>query len=99
MHYTVFTTIAMRLEIKIPHHIARDSNTAMSNRGPRTACRPVEGFVRPSLRLRCSKSILHLTTCPYFDSLEFDIFDAGGPQCLFITPDIIAVKIRTLSVY
>jgi len=21
-----------------------------------------------------------LTTCPYFDNLEFDIFDAGGPQ-------------------
>jgi len=28
---------------------------------------------------RCSKSIL--TTCLYFDNLEFDIFDAGGPQC------------------
>jgi len=26
-----------------------------------------------------------LTTCPYFDNLEFDIFDAGGPQCYFIT--------------
>ena len=26
-----------------------------------------------------------LTTCPYFDNLEFDIFDAGGPQCRFIT--------------
>jgi len=39
-----------------------------------------------------------LTTCPYFDNLEFDIFDAGGPQCYFITSVTIAVWIRTLSV-
>ena len=25
-----------------------------------------------------------VTTCPNFDNLEFDIFDAGGPQCHFI---------------
>jgi len=40
-----------------------------------------------------------LTTCPCFDNLEFDIVDAGGPQCHFITPVTIAVRIRTLSVY
>jgi len=57
---------------------------------PRTACGPFEGFVRPSSGSRCSKSILH-TTCPYFDNFEFDIFDAGGPQCHFITSVTIAV--------
>jgi len=40
-----------------------------------------------------------LTTCPWFDNFEFDVFDAGGPQCLFITSVTIAVRIRTLSVY
>ena len=40
-----------------------------------------------------------LTTCPYFDNLEFDIFDAGGPQCHFITSFTMAVRIRTLSVH
>jgi len=40
-----------------------------------------------------------MTTCPYFDNVEFDIFDAGGAQCHFITSVAIAVRIRTLSVY
>jgi len=40
-----------------------------------------------------------LATCPYFDNLEFDIFDAGGPQCHFITSFTMAVRIRTLSVH
>jgi len=40
-----------------------------------------------------------LTTCPYFDNLEFDIFDAGGPQCHFITSFIVPVRILTLSVH
>jgi len=40
-----------------------------------------------------------LTTCYYFDNLESDIFDAGGPQCHFITSVTIAVRIRTLSVH
>jgi len=39
-----------------------------------------------------------LTTCPCFDNFEFDIFDAGGPQCHFITSVTIAVRIRTLSI-
>jgi len=39
------------------------------------------------------------TTSPYFDNLLFDIFVAGGPQCHFITSVVIAVRIRTLSVY
>jgi len=37
----------------------------MSNRGP------VEGFVRPSFGVRCSKRTR--TTCPYFDNFEFDV--------------------------
>ena len=38
-----------------------------------------------------------LTTFPYFNNLDFDIFDAGGPQCHFITSVTIVVRIRTLS--
>ena len=49
-------------------------------------CGPVEGFVRPSLGFLCSKSIPYTDNCPYFDNLEFDIFDAGGVQCHFILP-------------
>jgi len=54
---------------------------AMSN--PRAACGPVEGFVRPSLGFRCSKSILDIDNLSFFDNLEFDIFDSGDPQCHF----------------
>ena len=39
-----------------------------------------------------------LTTCPYFDNFGFEIFDAGGPQCDFITSVTIMIRIRTLSV-
>jgi len=39
-----------------------------------------------------------LTTFPYFDNLEFDMFNAGGPQCHFITSATIAVNIRMLPV-
>jgi len=39
-----------------------------------------------------------LTTCPYFDNLEFDIFVTGGPQCHLIASVTIAVGIRTLPV-
>jgi len=39
-----------------------------------------------------------LTTCPYFGIPELDVFDAGGPQCHFITSVTIAVWIRTLSI-
>jgi len=70
-----------------------------STRGTRVACGPVEGFMRPSLGFRCSIGILQLTTFPCFDNLEFDVFDAGGPQCHFITSVTIAVRIWTLSVY
>jgi len=65
---------------------------------PRTACGPVEGLVWPSLGFHCSESILHIDHLFLFDNLELDIFDAGGPQCHFITSVIIAVRIRTLSV-
>jgi len=71
---------------------------AMSN--PRAACGPVDGFVRPSLGLRCSIKVSYiLTTCLYVDNLESDIFDAGGPQCLFTMSFTIAVRIRMLSVH
>ena len=65
--------------------------TAMSNSR-------VEGFVRPSLVFTVVKVSYILTTCPCFDNFEFDIFDAGGPQCHFITSVTTAVRIRTLSV-
>jgi len=60
---------------------------------------PFEGFVRPSLGFSCSESILHTDNRPYFDYLEFDIFDARGRQCHFITSVTIAVRIRTLSAH
>jgi len=40
-----------------------------------------------------------LTTCPYFDNLEFDIFGTRGPQCHFITSVTIADSIQTCSVH
>jgi len=40
-----------------------------------------------------------LTTCAHFDTFEFDVFDADGPQCHFIMSVAIAVGIRTLSVH
>jgi len=43
--------------------------------------------------------VLHTQTiCPYFDNLEFDIFDAVGPQCHFIEFVTIAVTIWTFSI-
>jgi len=33
------------------------------------------------------------TTYPCFDNFEFDIFDAGGPQCRFITSVTIAIGV------
>jgi len=38
----------------------------------------------------------YVVTSPYFDNLDFDTFDAGGPQCQFITSVTIAVGVRTL---
>jgi len=75
----------------------KDLDQLCPARWPRVASR---SLVRPSLGFRCSESILLyiLITCPYFDNLEFDIFDAGGPQCHFIKSATIAVRIRTLSV-
>jgi len=55
--------------------------------------------MQPSLGFGCSKNILQMPSYPCFDNLEFEIFDAGGHQCHFITSVIIAVKIRTLSVH
>jgi len=55
-------------------------------------CGPVLGFA-------IVKLVYVLTTCPYFDNLEFDIFDAGCPKCHSIMSVTIAVRIRTLSVH
>jgi len=54
---------------------------------PRVACDPVEGVVQPSLAFAVVKFsyIGLLTTCPYFDNLEVDIFDACRLQCQFLT--------------
>jgi len=68
-------------------------------RGPPAACGPVEGFVRPSLDFRCSKSILYTENLSYFDNLQFVVFYAGGPQCHFITYVTIAFMIQMLSVH
>jgi len=61
-----------------------------------TVCGLREGFVLPSSGFRYSKRILYTVACPYFDNFEFDIFDAGSPQCHFNTSVTIAVWIRTL---
>jgi len=69
--------------------------STMSN--PRASCGPVDCFVRLGLGFCCSKVSYVLTTCPCFDNVELDIFDAGGPQCHIVTSVTIAVRIRTLS--
>jgi len=56
-----------------------------------------QSFVRPSLDFRCSKVSYILTTCPYFDNLEYDVFDAGGLQNNFLTSATFAVRIPTLT--
>jgi len=50
-------------------------------------------------RISIKLSLEFQSTCPYFDNLELDIFDAGSLHCHFITSVTIAVGIRTLSVY
>jgi len=60
--------------------------------------RPSQRFcaiVRPSLDFCCSTSSLDTKTCPYFDNLKFDTFDADGPQCHFITSVLRAGKFHT----
>jgi len=59
---------------------------------------PSRSFVRPGLGFVVKVSYV-LTTSPYFDNLELDIFDAGDLQCNFITSVTIAVRIPTLSVH
>jgi len=65
-------------------------------RGPHVAqskvlCGPVQVFAVVNVSYI-------LTTCPYFDNLEFDIFEASDLQCHFITSVTTALRIRTLSV-
>jgi len=63
----------------------------MSNLQP--ACGPVEVSFGPVYVIFAVVKVSYiLTTCPYFDNLEFDIFDAGGPQCHFITSFTMAVR-------
>jgi len=73
------------------------------------------GYMLTSLGFCFSKSIIHipLTTCPYFDNLVFDIFNAMSSvhlyhvctatlsrlYCHFITSVTNAVRIRTLSIH
>jgi len=67
----------------------------MSNLGT-TEC-----FMQPSLDFHrigklnsAFKQVFYiLTTCPCFDNIVFDIFDAGGLQCHFIMFVTIAVTI------
>jgi len=40
---------------------------------------PAEGFVRPIYIVVVVKVSYILTTCPFFDNLEFDISVASGP--------------------
>jgi len=61
--------------------------------------RPVEVFCGPAKVFAVVKVSYILTTCPYSDNFEFDIFDAGGPQCQFITFFNMAGRIWTLSVH
>jgi len=68
----------------------------MSKLQPWAACGPVKSFVHPSLGFCCSKSILHTDNLS-LNNLDFDIFDAGGPQFHFIASVTIAVRIRTLQ--
>jgi len=68
------------------------------SRGPRAASKVLCGPAKVLAVVKVSY-IYILTTCPYFDNLEFDIFDAGGPQCHFITSITIAVRIQTVSVH
>jgi len=66
-------------------------------RGPWAACNPVEGVCGQVQVFAVVKVFYILTTCPYFDNLEFDIFDAGGYQCHFITSVTIAIRIHMVS--
>ena len=64
--------------------------------------RPSRWFCAAQFRssLYCYMKVSYiLIACPYVDNLEFDIFDADGPQCHFIMSSTIAVRIRMLSVY
>jgi len=70
----------------------------MSNPRPVGRMRRSRSFFAAQLRFSVVIVSYTLTTCPYFDNLEFDIFNAGGFQCQFITSVIIAVMTRTLSV-
>jgi len=51
---------------------------------PAAPCGPVERFMWPGLGYCCSKSVLDIDNLSFFDNLEFDIFDTGGPLCHFI---------------
>jgi len=61
--------------------------------------RPAMSNLRPSLGFRFCKISYTLTTCPDCNSLELEIFDAGGFQCHFIMSVTISVRIQTLSTH
>jgi len=76
---------------KLQYHYL--SSTAMPNAAQsKILCGPV--YV-----VAVAKVSYILKTCPYFDNLEFKIFDLGGLQCHFIMFVTTAVRMRTLSVH
>ena len=54
---------------------------------------------RPSLGFLCSKSIPHTNNLSLFWQFFIWNFNAGGPQCRFITSVTVAVEVRMLSVH
>jgi len=70
-------------------------SAAMSIPRPVGCMRPSRWFCPAQFRFQLQSALL--TTSPYFDDLEFDIFDAISAHCHFISADTIAVRIRTLS--
>jgi len=55
---------------------------------PRAACGSVQVYA-------VAKDSYALTTCPCYDNIELDLFDAGGPYCHFITSITIAICSNT----
>ena len=66
----------------------KPSKAAMSSPWP--TCGPVKGFVRPSLVFAVAKVPYILTSYSCFGNLDFDIFEASGLQCHFITSVTVA---------
>jgi len=81
-------------------HCIKQNQLLVNNRANETAMadqsKPVVSNPRHSLVFAAVKICCILTTCPCFDNREFDIFDACGLQCNFVT---VSVRIRTLKLH